>query len=195
MGEYNKCRCNSNISKTELNPQTGKPYTTCNGCRRRRRKAQLLLVSKGLCIRCKNPSTTTICTPCRRKNRELLKATGKCGSCSGMNDGITSMCSRCSFKSIARKTLGDSKRWVEISILFKSQNGKCAVTGLPIKIGEGTASLDHIIPQSGEDGTHDIKNLRWVHIKFNKLKQAMTDSELLDFITLVLKNKRNLNLT
>lgn len=184
-----KCSCGCIIK--EINPKTNKPYLKCKGCRRRKREYHERLKAEGKCRYCRKPSSIVVCETCRTGIKAKLKAEGKCGSCGGVNDTEFALCSKCTFKGIARRSLKDVNRWQEIKTLLEDQNYICAVTKLPIKLGEGTASLDHIVPKSGE-GTHNIDNLRWVHTKFNKLKQSMTDNELLDMIKLIIKNKKNL---
>lgn len=66
-----------------------------------------------------------------------------------------------------------------IAGLFDEQEGKCALTGFPIKFGtykvKGTASLDRINSKHGyiED------NIQWVHKDVNKIKLAFDESYLI----------------
>lgn len=68
----------------------------------------------------------------------------------------------------------------ELVDLWIKQDGKCAITGVPLIAGE-TAAIDHIIPVSrGGDGS--IRNLRFIHTGVNRAKWTMTDLEFKAFI-------------
>lgn len=72
--------------------------------------------------------------------------------------------------------------------LFNKQNGKCALSGIPISIPRlktknkyRTASLDRIDSTKGyEEG-----NLQWVHKNINQMKNKHTDKEFIEFCHLV----------
>jgi 5-methylcytosine-specific restriction endonuclease McrA len=68
--------------------------------------------------------------------------------------------------------------------IWESQNGNCAITGLPMEPGE-TASLDHVIPIK-RNGNHARANLRFIHLAINRMKGDMTDDELREFLKDVL---------
>jgi hypothetical protein len=70
--------------------------------------------------------------------------------------------------------------------LFVAQNGKCALTGVPIEFGEGfndpfTASLDR------KDSTigYTLVNVQWVHKTVNKMKQNLSEEEFIRFCGLI----------
>lgn len=65
--------------------------------------------------------------------------------------------------------------------LFVKQNEKCALTGLPIKLGAArqkntTASLDRIDNSKG----YVESNVQWVHKDINKLKTDFDQSRFID---------------
>ncbi len=78
-----------------------------------------------------------------------------------------------------------SRRGYKVSItieeaweLFQKQDGRCALSGVPIKLGrwsEITASLDRIDSQTG----YTLDNIQWVHSTVNRLKMDLPEEELL----------------
>lgn len=77
-------------------------------------------------------------------------------------------------------------------ILFLKQNRKCALTGLDIEFakdskalarGDITASLDRI--DSKKNYTKD--NVQWVHKTVNKIKQNLSDEELIYWANLLVQ--------
>lgn len=68
---------------------------------------------------------------------------------------------------------------VELLEKWISQNGRCAITGVPLIAGE-TACLDHILPVS-RGGTSGIDNIRFIHSMLNRMKWNLTDSEFKAF--------------
>jgi 5-methylcytosine-specific restriction endonuclease McrA len=93
-------------------------------------------------------------------------------------------------KTTARKLFKDAKRWTDLHELYEKQNGLCAVTNLPIAFGKN-ASIDHVIPQN-RGGSHNMNNLRWVHIVVNRMKNDMTDGELLEWVYVLVESKHRL---
>jgi hypothetical protein len=93
--------------------------------------------------------------------------------------------------------------------LFLIQNGKCAISGIPLVLlaqrrpmrkqpesesggvdGSGrikrgstkqTASLDRIDSTKG----YVLNNIQWVHKTINRMKMDMTDSQFVEFCTIV----------
>ncbi len=59
--------------------------------------------------------------------------------------------------------------------LWLSQCGLCAISKVALIAGK-TAELDHIIPVT-KGGDSTIKNLRFIHISLNRMKQNMLDDE------------------
>lgn len=80
---------------------------------------------------------------------------------------------------------------IEAWTLFEQQEGKCALTGLPIAIGEGrfmgTASLDRKDSSRG----YLLDNIQWVHRNVNIIKHSCSQEY---FITLCRKISANPNL-
>ena len=60
---------------------------------------------------------------------------------------------------------------------FKSSPQRCALSGVPLTIGD-SLSIDHIIPVS-KDGTHTPDNLRFLDHRINIMLNNMTDDEFL----------------
>lgn len=72
----------------------------------------------------------------------------------------------------------------EMYELYLSQNKKCALSGVDIKLGndkERTGSLDRI--DSNKDYTKD--NVQWVHKKVNLLKNVLSENEFIDWCKLI----------
>lgn len=64
----------------------------------------------------------------------------------------------------------------ELSALWASQDGRCALTGQPL---DSTAELDHIIPRS-RGGEDTLENARWLTRVANQAKRDLLDSEFLE---------------
>lgn len=64
---------------------------------------------------------------------------------------------------------------LELVELWSKQDGKCAITGLPIVAGD-TAELDHIVPLAS-GGSGKIHNVHWLHFSVNKMKWDMSMDE------------------
>lgn len=127
---------------------------------------------------------------------------GTCGSCGCYSKDSKSprigKMSKFYWSSVCR---GAEKRGIKIEItpefasqLYEAQEGRCALTDLPIVLcnsqesprTENAASLDRIDNSRGyfED------NVRWVHKKVNLLKGTLSDKELLFFCKKILENKK-----
>lgn len=154
-------------------------------------KAKADRKASGLCRDCPRPAKGTRCATCAKAQKDRVKAQGKCQSCGGKKDTPAVTCARCILRGVARKSLGDVSRWQEIGLLFACQDGRCAVTGAEITIGVN-ASLDHILPRN-RGGTHEIDNLRWVHVVFNRMKNDMLDAELLGWARAIVTNAGRLD--
>lgn len=147
----------------------------------------------GLCRDCPQKAYGKArCTDCIKRSKNRLKKRGRCVSCGGVKSNNGYICHKCVFKNVAYKQLNNRSRWEELKALFEKQNGRCAVTGLEIQLGNN-ASIDHIIPTS-RGGQNDIENLRWVHITFNRIKNNMTDGEMLSWIDRIIQHKHKLQL-
>ena len=67
----------------------------------------------------------------------------------------------------------------QLQSLWKSQNGRCALTGVPL---DGvTPHLDHSVPRS-RGGTDCIANLQWTHPAANHAKGTMTVAEFREWL-------------
>lgn len=74
----------------------------------------------------------------------------------------------------------------EVRDLYKSQNGLCAFSFLPIH--RGTAHLDHKMPIS-RGGSHTIENLQWLHKQINWMKNDMSMPEFVDIFNRVVASR------
>lgn len=77
--------------------------------------------------------------------------------------------------------------------LFLKQDGKCAISKLPIAFaktkkgvngGEDTASLDRIDPKKG----YLIGNVQWVHRNINYMKYTLSQKEFIELCKVVASN-------
>jgi 5-methylcytosine-specific restriction endonuclease McrA len=75
----------------------------------------------------------------------------------------------------AARATGSAANGSILERLWDEQGGRCALSGLPLVIGE-YASVDHKIPLS-KGGTHDASNLRWLAFEVNMAKNNMSDEE------------------
>lgn len=68
--------------------------------------------------------------------------------------------------------------------MFEQQEAKCALTGLPIKLGrhhEMTGSLDRIDSARG----YSVDNVQWVHKDVNKMKMDLDEPRFIELCTLI----------
>lgn len=90
---------------------------------------------------------------------------------------------------------GAAKRRIDFKItrelvydIFKHQDGKCALTGIPLcfdsprKRSDGTASLDRIDSSKG----YIPGNIQWVHKDINLMKGSLSQDQLLRYCSLIL---------
>jgi len=69
---------------------------------------------------------------------------------------------------------------------FLEQNGLCALTGLDIKIIDGTASLDRIDSKKG----YMLNNIQWIHKDINnKIKKHYSEEKLKKICLKILKHR------
>ena len=89
---------------------------------------------------------------------------------------------------MARKHLGSTKYWEDLDELFKKQDGKCAISGIPLQIGVN-ASIDHIKPLSKHPETkNQLTNLQWVESNINRMKSDMEFENFINLISIILKH-------
>ena len=77
----------------------------------------------------------------------------------------------------------------EVWELFLKQEKKCALTGIPLVLGQrareyGTASLDRIDSNKG----YILDNLQWVHKDINFMKQDLPLTSFLEYCKLITEN-------
>ena len=175
-----------------VNSRTGRPFKHCDVCKTSLRVRRADRKAAGKCRDCaRGAGGKTRCPVCIRRIKASLRRRGRCESCGGANTAPGVICARCALKGIARRSLGDKTRWTEIQQLIETQGFRCAVTGELIAVSE-TASLDHIVPKN-RGGGHESGNLRWVHIVVNRMKNDMTDAELLRWAELLVASRSKLD--
>jgi hypothetical protein len=99
----------------------------------------------------------------------------------------------------AQWRIGAEKRGLEFKLsikrawqVFEEQDGRCALTGLPINFGNSwnrkcTASLDRIDSTKG----YIEGNVQWVHKRINMMKGDLPEVEFLEFCKLVIAYTKN----
>lgn len=127
----------------------------------------------------------------RSKNRKKYKQ-GSCVQCGGPTlEWSKSFCEDHWFWYVAYRALGTGKKPVRDCLkkmFYLEQEGKCYFTGKELVLGLN-ASIDHLVPLS-RGGKKDISNVRFVDLQINNdVKGSLTESELLDIVELIYKNK------
>lgn len=74
----------------------------------------------------------------------------------------------------------------DIEKLYESQNGKCALTNLPVSFTDNTASLDRI--DSSKGYTND--NIQWVHKDVNIMKNAYDVGYFIEICKMIVNNNK-----
>jgi hypothetical protein len=86
------------------------------------------------------------------------------------------------------------KRGISVSALIKadtlqalwaSQNGRCAVTGMQMHLGDGDFNRKGSIDRIDSSVGYEPENIRWVCFWVNQAKSDGSDAELLDWCTAV----------
>lgn len=115
-------------------------------------------------------------TRSREKERYRIRlASGVCTNCGKTPADSGAICRTCQVKRLVRTHLGSSKLVQKLETMLQQQGGCCALTGLPLKLGEN-ASIDHIIPRS-KGGLDVIENLRWLDYRVNMSRRDLSDDE------------------
>lgn len=114
----------------------------------------------------------------RRNIRLERKSVGLCTSC-GLYDAINKAdtCEICTLKRFSVRHFRTQTHWAALAEKLLQQDQKCAVTGVPISLGDN-ASLDHIVPRS-KSGENTLENTQWVHIWVNIMKGASDEQDFL----------------
>jgi 5-methylcytosine-specific restriction endonuclease McrA len=144
-------------------------------------------LATGCCSSCNDPrhENTTYCIVHLQKRRrwesvrrKIRVSSGGCGSCAtGIPIGDTVLCLKC-WWSIKASTFGSTALIQPLQELWRKQDGKCALSGLSLTVGEN-ASIDHIMPKS-KGGSNKIENLRWLHTSVNSGKGILSDEQFIE---------------
>lgn len=140
------------------------------------------------------------CTICGNTKRVLLQnlkdgRSTKCQLCrlNQMNKGYMGLCGSyvCIVKHSAKaRNINFDLDNKYIWSVFEQQNGKCALSGLDIKISNDpkikTASLDRIDSNLG----YVVGNIQWVHKHVNNMKQHYSQEYFIKICKLVSKNNK-----
>lgn len=194
--------------------QEKSPIILCNQCNRNpiksgcKRCAQCIeqqkqqtkqRIEEGKCVMCGNLRDNLehkhyYCTKCLEERREYdgagrkrrgneRKANGlciRCGKHSPLNE--TTLCENCWWSS--KRNKGVTATIAQLKELWNKQDGKCAITGLPLVIGS-TSAIDHIIPKS-KGGSTTIENLQWTMVWANNMKHDNSLDELIEHCRIII---------
>lgn len=123
----------------------------------------------------------------RNEWRKKQSEKGLCKVCKQPHLPNKKTCYKHYLADLARKHLGSTKHWKDLDELYLKQDGKCAISGLPIKIGVN-ASIDHKKPLSKYPETiNQLSNLQWVDSNINRMKLDMEFEKFLSLIKIILE--------
>lgn len=101
-------------------------------------------------------------------------------------------------KHVSSIRLGAKRRDIDFQVTaqqlwekFKSQNGKCALSGIDLvlkydnRLSENTASLDRVDSCKG----YTVDNVQWVHKTINNMKWNLTQQDFISFCEKVTLNQ------
>lgn len=149
---------------------------------------------KGLCIECSNPATGLRCDSCNKRRAEYRKKKKLewkekylCNQCGKETIKGKNQCEKHYLMQVSTDRLGTSKYWKDLKMLIEKQGYKCSLTGDDISF-EADIDLDHIIPTT-RNGKNELSNVRWVTRQANRLKNNLTDSELIELCLKIILNK------
>jgi len=173
-----------------------KSKTKFAGAQRKYRKEKL---SQGLCVvaYCLNKlSSDNYCGPCLVKRRDWEKtrsvkraADGYCYKCT-INPAAPYLvnCVECWFKQKAGANTKSVRNAQALKDLWEKQDGKCAISGLPLTIGLNV-SLDHIVPKS-KGGSNKVDNFQWVLTSVNSFKLTNSLEEMFTICKAIISHNR-----
>jgi hypothetical protein len=166
----------------------------CITCRKERARANEKKryaddVAAGKCVHCRTEdavAATGACATCTagrsgyhgRLRRDRIER-GVCYACNERPPFAAHVCRECWFKRIASDTLGDSTAGPMLDALWDEQQGRCAMTGVPLEPGDRRVSLDHVVPRA-RGGGNERGNLRWVTYAVNRAKSSLLDDEFVE---------------
>lgn len=91
--------------------------------------------------------------------------------------------------SATKRGLDFEVRGEYLDALWQRQDGRCAYTGLEIKIGDGTASLDRIDPSLG----YIEGNVQWTYTPVNIMKWDRSHEEFMKLCSLIVNREKETN--
>lgn len=93
------------------------------------------------------------------------------------------LCKRCWFRRASLRVAGNFSLGEKLERLYTDQDGRCFYTGAKLKLGVNT-SLDHQRPRT-RNGSHNVRNFRWVSVIINRMKQNLTHKEFVETCRLI----------
>lgn len=174
-------------------------FAQCEVCINRKKERSDSMKEKGVCQKCSQPAEkkgSYYCNKCGSEKNKIFTekrlsriAAGQCCVCNSNALEKSVFCEDHYFKHKARANLKDGKRCGELKELFYKQNGRCAITGLPMVLGGSVmgdddytgdaASVDHKIPKS-LGGDNSPENIQWILSWVNNMKSNYT---MVDFVS------------
>jgi len=156
---------------------------------------------QGLCVQCPAPALAgkVRCAAClkrraaiRKSRRHEAERLGMCYQCHTHKTlPKNRLCEDCYFKRTSVDHFGNHSHWLALKDLFYSQGCKCALSGVPMVLGEN-AELDHITPSS-RAGSNDITNTQWVLCVVNRMKDHMLESEFFGLVESLYRTMKERN--
>ena len=145
---------------------------------------------KGLCLECVNPvmEGKSRCEKHildrRQKEAEKRKnsvSKNLCYYCHKLPQlSNHKSCETCYLKHVSMRHFGTAECWNNLKDIFDNQQGKCALSGLPLTLGLN-ADLDHITPKL-QGGCDELGNVQWVLNIVNNFKSGMLESDFFNLI-------------
>jgi hypothetical protein len=206
--DFHRWYCDENLSHAEIANRLG-----CHPCTIRNIRKGFGIKPRQR-VRCKNMlgekyGRWTVIEKCQHHQRVMWKCRCECGNEAEIERTHlirykSTQCRKCGYVSSAfvkpmpkyywTKILHGAKdRNLEVSItpeycrkLYDKQNGKCALTGVPLycaksvkefKAGLNTASLDRIDSDKG----YVVDNVQWTHKNINYMKMDFSQKEFVEW--------------
>lgn len=160
-------------------------------CAERTRHHRRKREQENRCLACGGPrdEETAHCSTCKAKNANQQKqwiVEGRCRNCGGIKLPKVQICEPCWWKNLSIKVDGSVQAVDALKSLFVNQQGRCALTGVPLEVGDN-ASIDHVQHRSNGGG-NEPNNLRFTTIAVNVARQTMPDADFIAMCRSVLEH-------